>query len=279
MNDIFVFDVDKVFASRAYPLYDHRRWFGQPVAHTHPHLIEQGHVTHGISAEEYRTRRISLIEKVREKGENFGFSGHNIVIVPSAPKVYMTQDIPYVFRQNTDFLYLCGFLEPDSILLLDADGASQFHHRSVLFVPKRDVMKELWDGPRSGTEGALELTGVDETYNVEEFYDFFTSYLKDRSQEVFIWYDFKKPAHLEFHAKYFQKIIKDNLRMENVDSPRSIIQLLRLIKSPAEIELMRKSCSIASNSFAEVMKFSKPGVRRHSVTFNVFVVIVLLSSM
>lgn len=238
-------------------------------------------MTHGISAEEYRTRRISLVEKVIEKCESFDSSGHNVVIIPSAPKVYMTQDIPYVFRQNTDFLYLCGFLEPDSILLLDADGASQFHHRSILFVPKRDVMKELWDGPRSGTEGALQLTGVDETYNVEEFDDFFTSYLKDRSQELFIWYDFKKPAHLEFHAKYFYKVIKDSLRTENVNSPRNIIQLLRLIKSPAETELMRKSCSIASNSFAEVMKFSKPGVRRHSVPFNVFIVIVLvlLSSM
>lgn len=44
----------------------------------------------------------------------------------------MSDKIPYVFRQNTDFFYLSGCLEPDSVLAItiDSNGSSQ----SVLFM-------------------------------------------------------------------------------------------------------------------------------------------------
>jgi hypothetical protein len=42
-------------------------------------------------------------------------------------------------------------------------------HKAILFVPRRDPGRELWDGPRSGTDGAVALTGVDEAYTLEEF--------------------------------------------------------------------------------------------------------------
>lgn len=241
------------------------RWFGQPVAQTHPHLIREGHVTPGITAEEYRLRRDRLMQKIIEKCEVSGEASRNIVIIPSAPKVFMSHDIPYTFRQNTDFLYLCGFLEPDSVLLLESNGKSNSQHKSVLFVPKRDPEREMWDGPRSGRDGALWLTGVDETHNVEDFENYLRQSLRvsqqvrERHASAVTWYDFKKPSHVEYHQKYVVKILTET-KCRLVQSPRGIIQHLRLIKSPAEIELMRKTCEIASKGFAEVMKFSKAGV-------------------
>ena len=186
-------------------------------------------------------------------------SGKVVVVIPSATKSYMSADIPYPFRQNTDFFYLCGFLEPDSVLVLEAEHASRLpEHKSTLYVPRRDQFRELWDGPRSGIEGAVLLTGVDSAQNNDNFKEFLEKYV-DQHQFVSLWYDITKPANALFHARYIENLLPLTHRTA-MESPRSLIQLLRLTKSQAEVELMKQTCSIASLSFKEVMKFSSEGV-------------------
>ena len=235
-----------------------KRNFGQPAPKTHPHILQEGHVTPGITTDEYRQRRFRLMELIgrQYQGEP---SGKVIVIIPSAAKSYMSADIPYPFRQNTDFFYLCGFLEPDSVLVLEADCASRLpEHKSTLYVPRRDKFRELWDGPRSGTEGAVLLTGVDSAQNNDKFEEFVDNYI-DQHQYISLWYDTMKPAHASFHARFIDNFLPHRQRTA-VESPRPLIQLLRLIKSAAEVELMKQTCSIASLSFKEVMKFTTEGV-------------------
>lgn len=82
----------------------------------------------------------------------------------------MSDKIPYVFRQNSDFYYLTGCLEPDSVLLLTIDENSSM--KSLLFVRPKDKHAELWDGPRTGVENSLEYFGVDETFEVAKFKEF-----------------------------------------------------------------------------------------------------------
>lgn len=64
-----------------------------------------------------------------------------------------------------DFLYLSGFLEPDSALVLYGKGRPD---QAILFVPRRDPGRELWDGPRSGKDGAAALTGIERIHSIEE---------------------------------------------------------------------------------------------------------------
>lgn len=126
----------------------------------------------------------------------------HVVIIPGGPVKYMSADVPWVlvtsvlhvqtcwllryrFHQNTDLLYLTGFMEPDSLLILETgEGHTLPDHKAVLYVRARDpyrwdhgmwypigalcawwcvcVCREMWDGPRAGTEDAVEFTGVDE---------------------------------------------------------------------------------------------------------------------
>lgn len=64
-----------------------------------------------------------------------------------------------------DFLYLSGVLEPDSALVLHGKGRPD---QAILFVPRRDPGRELWDGPRSGRDGAAALTGIERVHSTEE---------------------------------------------------------------------------------------------------------------
>uniref|UniRef100_A0A3B4Y8A9 X-prolyl aminopeptidase 3, mitochondrial n=1 Tax=Seriola lalandi dorsalis TaxID=1841481 RepID=A0A3B4Y8A9_SERLL len=144
------------------------RYLGQPSPFTHPHLIKHGEVTPGLSQTEYELRRhrlASLIEAQADKLGPSASSGAHVVIVLSHPTRYMTNDIPYPFHQNQDFLYLSGILEPDSALVLYGKGRPD---QAILFVPRRDPGRELWDGPRSGKDGAAALTGIERVHSTEE---------------------------------------------------------------------------------------------------------------
>ncbi|KAK6172942.1 hypothetical protein SNE40_016496 [Patella caerulea] len=240
------------------------RHFGQPVAQTHPHLINDGEVTPGLTKSEFLSRRIKLVEKAIRTFKGVQTVKDHILIIPGASKVFMTNDIPYPFRQNTDFLYLCGFQEPDSVLVLKSGNeTSERNHTSCLFVPEKDPEKELWDGLRSGTSGALELTGVDLTYDIRLFEEFLNNYCKFNSGFV-LWYNFLRPVQQKIHDSVTQEMMVES-KYKCMEDPTRLCQQLRVIKSPAEIELMKQSVETASQAFIDVMKFSSPEVNESAL--------------
>ena len=133
-------------------------------------------MTPGLTQTEYELRRQRLAALVEAQSERLGgtsgsasasaaATSTHLVVVLSHPTRYMTNDIPYPFHQNQDFLYLTGILEPDSALVLYGTGRPD---NAILFVPRRDPARELWDGPRSGKDGAAALTGVERVHGTEE---------------------------------------------------------------------------------------------------------------
>ena len=228
------------------------RRFGQPAYQTHPHLVKEGEVTPGISLQEYKLRRSTLINKVANL---FSSIRDHIFIFPSSTKVFMTNDIPYNFRQNTEFLYLSGFQEPDSVLVLHTTSKG---YSAILFVPKRNPEMELWDGPRSGDTGARQLTGVTQAYNIDQLEEYLYKYCMNNSSYM-VWYNYASPVHKQFNDTLISDFLKQGNK-KGLENPEKLVQESRLVKSGAEIELMKKTTDIASRSFVEVMKYSYPGV-------------------
>jgi Xaa-Pro aminopeptidase len=46
----------------------------------------------------------------------------------------------------------------------------------------------------------------------------------------------------------------------SVACPRNLLQTMRLIKSPAEIDVMRRSTEISGQAFREIMRATQPGI-------------------
>src|SRR5687767_5154675 len=82
----------------------------------------------------------------------------SIAILPAAPVRHRNSDVEYSYRQDSDFFYLTGFGEPESVAVL-IPGRAQAEY--VLFVRERDPERETWDGHRSGPEGAVRDFGAD----------------------------------------------------------------------------------------------------------------------
>lgn len=234
--------------------------FGQPTPFTHPHLLKPNELVAGVSLHEFKTRRQHLIELVRQDCRSAQRPQRNIVIVPASGKKYMTDKIPYVFRQNSDFFYLTGCLEPDSILvLITEDDATTF--KSILFMRPKDPHDELWDGPRTGVEHSIDFFGVDDAHPVASFYKVIESLSRSGESSTF-WYDQKAATRPELLSEIMRGLGPNSGQLE---SPTIFLHQLRLIKSAAEIELMRRTCEIASHAVNVTMKESNPGDSEHHI--------------
>src|SRR5947209_3395492 len=78
-------------------------------------------------------------------------------IFPAAEEVVRNPDVTYPFRQESNFYYLSGFDEPESVLLLVPSRSSPGNHRMVMFVRKRDRDREMWEGERYGIDGVQQV--------------------------------------------------------------------------------------------------------------------------
>uniref|UniRef100_A0A8B9UIE1 Xaa-Pro aminopeptidase 3 n=1 Tax=Anas zonorhyncha TaxID=75864 RepID=A0A8B9UIE1_9AVES len=204
-----------------------------------------GEVTPGLSQVEYALRRHKLMALIQKEAQDCEGVDHTVILL-SNPTYYMSNDIPYVFHQDTNFLILVLQSLPDKALP---------SHKAILFVPRRDPRRELWDGPRSGTDGAVALTGVDEAYTIEEFRHLVA---KLKGESSMVWYDLTKPVHKELHSDYMQPLAEIKARSKNhIQGVRRLVQNLRLIKSPAEIERMKIAGRVTAEAFIETMFASK----------------------
>ncbi|XP_043479995.1 xaa-Pro aminopeptidase 3-like [Leptopilina heterotoma] len=231
--------------------------FGQPTFQTHPHLIKEGEVVPGIQMDEFKSRRSKLMEQIFLNSINEKSS--HIVVIPSSTTMYMTEKIPYVFRQNSDFLYFTGCQEPDSCLILTGRGEN---FTSTLFMRSKDPRSELWNGTRTGVDAAVPLFGVDEALPISDFERFYSSFINENRQSK-IWYDSEDVVQPEIH-KVLMNILKVN-DGKIFTCPKTVFHQMRLIKSKAEIALMQRSCDIASDAIAKAISSSKPGISEHQL--------------
>ena len=116
-----------------------------------------------LSAEFHKERRATLRSKM---------PANSVAVVFANPIRNRANDVNYVFHQDPNFYYLTGYREPNAVLVvysenqIDANGNT---YNEVLYVQKKDNLKELWNGKRLGIEGAKSELGFAVAKNAENF--------------------------------------------------------------------------------------------------------------
>ena len=90
---------------------------------------------------------------------------NEVLVLFSTPEFYRNSDVPHNHRQDSSLFYLTGFEESESIFVFSPGQK----HESVLFVQKKDPLKETWDGFLFGASGAKEQFAMDEAFENSEF--------------------------------------------------------------------------------------------------------------
>ncbi len=200
--------------------------------------------------QEYKRRRRQLMRSM-EVG--------SIAVLPSAAEVTRNNDTFYPFRQNSSFYYMTGFNEPDAVMVL-VPGRPQGEFS--LFCRDRDVEREMWDGRRAGPEGVVEHYGADDAFPIDDMDDILPGLLEDRDR---LFYTMGQDASFDKSLLGWVNQVKANAR-KGVSAPNEIVSLeyllheMRLIKTRAELQIMRKAAKISCQAHERAMRACKPGM-------------------
>lgn len=203
---------------------------------------------------EYHQRREQLMAKI----------GTGTAIFRSAPVAVMHNDVEYAFRQDSDFFYLTGFNEANAVAVL---APHHPEHRFILFVQPKDWEKEVWSGYRVGVEGAKELFGADEAYPIAELDEKLPQYLEKADR---IYYHLGRDrAFNETILKHWQQLMatypKRGTGPIAIEDTNLILHAMRQVKSPSELELMRKAIAITVEAHDRAREVAHPGRYEYEV--------------
>ena len=231
---------------------------GQPIYETRPHLIKAGDLTPGISALEYYKRRLDLANSL---------PAESLAIIPGNTIKFASGSVFYPFQQNTDFLYLTGWNEPDSIALIEKPTSDSDNHIFHLCVPDSDPAVEQWEGERTGVEGAQNIFNADVSVPIEKFSSHLEKLLKKYTN---VYYDTTGGSANSKSHNLFQRMLpsnsingsqsRDRVNIEEMLkshakqgfklSPlNSLISDLRVIKSNSELKIMRLAGKISGRAY------------------------------
>ncbi|WP_237057248.1 aminopeptidase P N-terminal domain-containing protein [Microbulbifer sediminum] len=204
-----------------------------------------------IGKAEYARRRARLVAALDRDG---------LAIVPAAREQLRSRDTYFPFRQDSDFLYLTGFREPEALLVL-VPGRAQ--GESILFCRERDAEKELWDGPRLGPERAAEACGLCDAFPIGDLDDILPGLLEGRSR---IYYTLGRFPQLDRRLHGYLRTLDaapgSDGAPELVDLDRHLHDL-RLYKSAQEVRLMRRAAEITAAAHKRAMAACRPGLCEH----------------
>ena len=201
----------------------------------------------------YKSRRNNLSEKLPK---------NSVLLIPGANTQYRNADSAYAFRQDSNFYYLSGFCEPDSLMTIinNDDGIN-----SIIFVPPKDKLKEIWDGHRAGPIGAVKEFLFDKAYDNSEIDNMMPEILFGCDQVL---YPIGKKNGFD------QKVIDWTTEASSKDRHSKSINILdasstignaRLIKDDHEISLIKKACDISAEAHIEAMKNVKNAESEQSI--------------
>ena len=188
---------------------------------------------------------------------------NSAVVIAGAAVQYRNADSSHAFRQDSNFWYLTGFNEPESTLVLLINESKDV--QSIAFVPKKDALKEIWDGYRAGPNGAVKDHGFDLAFDNTEIDERLPGLLAGYNQ---VFYPVGKSQKLDADVIDWIKTARSKDRHSSpidIADASSKIGNERLIKDEDEIEIMKKACQISAEAHAEAMKFVKPGMNEQEL--------------
>ena len=183
--------------------------------------------------QEYKLRRELLAKKV----------GSGAIVLFGNPD----QDL-VKFHQEANFLYLTGFDEPDTILIIDC-SSEPIHE--YFFLKPRDVSQERWTGAKIGPGSEAEIaTGLQKVLPLAQFADVLKKLSSNKSIYTL--------------APSFGRL-RDMVPGAKLEDIAPAIADLRQVKSTGEIALLDKAVEITLIGQKAAARSVAPGVMEYEV--------------
>ncbi len=192
----------------------------------------------------FTANRNSLRNKMKPGSVAFVFANR---------KMYRTGDQFYPYKQNSDFFYLTGIEQEESILMLSTKNEDK--GASTLFILKSNPLLETWEGHKLNQEEAKNISGVEKVHYTEEFEQTIHAAILEADCIYFNLpeHDRLLPALQSWDYEFVEKI-KSAYPLHKYDRLSPLLKEARLRKSKQEIDLIKKACSITKEAFLKVLE-------------------------
>lgn len=200
-----------------------------------------------VAPHDFPARRRAALERL----------GDGVLVLPAAPIRYASRDTEHPHVPDRELYYLTGLTEPETVAVV-VGGAEP---RLVVFARERDPAAELWAGARLGVEAAGERAGADEAYPVSELESRLPDLLGDADR-----------IHFRLGSDdRVERIVRGALRYARARGPRTgtgprglvdpgeTLDDLRLRKSPAELDAIRRACAVTVEGHRAAAAAIRPG--------------------
>lgn len=169
----------------------------------------------------------------------------SVALIRSGEQKTRNGDQFYPYRQHSDFFFLTGLNQGDAFFAFCPDHPNQAM-REQLFIRKPTPKSDLWTGPVPDPEESSELSGIAQVSWTEEQQSRLQSILRNANR-----------VYADFQA-------------EGVDPGSSVslshmLERLRAVKEPEEIETIRRAASITHSAFLRVLERTEPGMMEYQV--------------
>jgi Xaa-Pro aminopeptidase len=220
--------------------------------------------------EEFAARRAKVMEKI----------GDGVAILQGTTERPGEQPL----RQNNQFFYLTGVVEPRAIVTID--GRSK---RTTLYLlPRNERREQRAFGPAlsPGAEAAA-ATGIDLVLPRDEFTAAVAGFAREQrplwtpfrpevlgeassSDPAAMWRAIKADAwdgRISREEQFVQKLkaVSPQSAVTDLDP---VIDAMRAIKSPREIAIIREATRITGLAIMEVMRDARPGMKEYELQAN-----------
>ncbi|SHI52521.1 aminopeptidase P family protein [Pseudozobellia thermophila] len=177
----------------------------------------------------------------------------------------ISADSTLPFEQHRDIFYLSGADQEETILVLFPDATDK-RHREILFVRETNEHIAIWEGEKLTKEKATEVSGIATVYWLQDFDKVFFDLMTEAETIYFNTNEHYRQA-VETQTREDRFIIdcKRKFPAHKVAKSNPILQKIRGVKEPEEIELMQKACDITEKGFRRVLGFTKPGVWEYEI--------------
>ena len=187
--------------------------------------------------DEYHGRQSRFLEQIPTD---------SLVLIPTNPVSFRSNDTSFPYRANSYMLYLCGWSDPEAVLMAHYNVDSWV---TTLFVQPRDTKAEIWTGCRVGTEGAASEWPVHEACSIIDLKDIVGTHLSACKQAYLI----------QGVNSTLDELVSSAVDTDSAD-PTSILDEMRVRKSEREIQLMLKSADIASAAHVAAIRKGCAGI-------------------
>ncbi len=177
-----------------------------------------------------------------------------IVVMSAAPAARRSGDVNYEYRQHSDYYYLTGIQIPETKIVIRPGKSPEY----IIFMPERTVRQQIYEGAIPDLEEARALFHADSVLAADQFETTLSNWLNQTS---------KLYLHTGDNPE-FEQMVEEMAGFSRVDTlidAGSIIQQMRLVKSPDEIEILRKAIAITGDAQKEMMRVTKPGLFEYQV--------------